>query len=46
MFLSLLYTDVIADVVILFLPVPMVISVQLPLKRKLAVIGMLMLGAA
>ncbi|KAF1950214.1 hypothetical protein CC80DRAFT_539845 [Byssothecium circinans] len=46
MFLALLYTDVIADVVILVLPIPMVISVQLPLKRKLAVIGMLMLGAA
>jgi hypothetical protein len=46
MFLSLLYTDVIADVVILILPIPMVLTVQLPLKKKLAVIGMFTLGAA
>ncbi|ORY11358.1 hypothetical protein BCR34DRAFT_624866 [Clohesyomyces aquaticus] len=46
MFFALLYTDVIADVVILVLPIPMVLSVQLPMKKKLAVIGMLALGAA
>ncbi|KAH6629403.1 hypothetical protein C7974DRAFT_185841 [Boeremia exigua] len=46
MFLALLYTDVLADFVILVLPIPMVLSVKLTLKRKLAVIGMLMLGAA
>ncbi|KAK7708682.1 hypothetical protein SLS63_013452 [Diaporthe eres] len=46
MFLSLLFTDVVADWAILLLPVPMVLKVQLPLKKKIAVIGMLGLGAA
>ncbi|KAI3390610.1 hypothetical protein diail_9089 [Diaporthe ilicicola] len=46
MFLALLYTDVFADFVILLLPVPMVLKVQLPLKKKLAVLAMLGLGAA
>ncbi|KAK2017651.1 hypothetical protein LZ32DRAFT_600433 [Colletotrichum eremochloae] len=46
MFLSLLFTDVIADFIILVLPVAMVMKIQLPLKKKLAVIGMLGLGAA
>jgi hypothetical protein len=36
----------IADVVILVLPIPMVMSVKMELKRKLAVIFMLALGAA
>ncbi|KAG8161289.1 hypothetical protein KVR01_009553 [Diaporthe batatas] len=46
MFLALLFTDVFADWAILLLPVPMVLKVQLPWKKKLAVIGMLGLGAA
>ncbi|KAK2610115.1 hypothetical protein N8I77_003570 [Diaporthe amygdali] len=46
MFLALLFTDVVADWVILLLPVPMVLKVQLPLKKKFAVMGMLGLGAA
>ncbi|KAF2623316.1 hypothetical protein BU25DRAFT_182241 [Macroventuria anomochaeta] len=46
MFLALLYTDVLADFVILVLPIPMVLSVKLDMKKKLAVIGMLVLGAA
>ncbi|KAI7776036.1 hypothetical protein LA080_005906 [Diaporthe eres] len=46
MFLSLLFTDVVADWAILLLPVPMVLKVQLPFKKKIAVIGMLGLGAA
>ncbi|KAG6355427.1 hypothetical protein INS49_003389 [Diaporthe citri] len=46
MFVSLLFTDVIADWAILLLPVPMVLKVQLPFEKKLAVIGMLGLGAA
>lgn len=46
MFLAVLFTDVIADWAILLLPVPMVLKVQLPLKKKLAVMGMLGLGAA
>ncbi|OAL47140.1 hypothetical protein IQ07DRAFT_130494 [Pyrenochaeta sp. DS3sAY3a] len=46
MFLALLYTDVIADVVILVLPIPMVLSVRMETKKKLAVIAMLGLGAA
>ncbi|GJC86010.1 hypothetical protein ColLi_08848 [Colletotrichum liriopes] len=46
MFLSLLFTDIVADFIILVLPIAMVLKVQLPLQRKLAVIGMLGLGAA
>ncbi|KAF1926973.1 uncharacterized protein M421DRAFT_188088 [Didymella exigua CBS 183.55] len=46
MFLALLYTDVLADFVILVLPIPMVLSIKLDMKKKLAVIGMLMLGTA
>ncbi|KAL1883347.1 hypothetical protein Daus18300_000405 [Diaporthe australafricana] len=46
MFLALLFTDVVADFAILLLPVPMVLKVQLPLKKKLAVLAMLGLGAA
>ncbi|KAI8934140.1 hypothetical protein NX059_008895 [Plenodomus lindquistii] len=46
MFLALLYTDVIADIAILILPIPMVLSVRMRLKKKLAVIAMLTLGAA
>ncbi|EUC30226.1 hypothetical protein COCCADRAFT_104455 [Bipolaris zeicola 26-R-13] len=46
MFLALLYTDVIADLAILFLPIPMVMSVRMQMKRKIAVIVMLSLGAA
>lgn len=46
MFLTVLYTNIIADFAILFLPVPMVLSVQMKLKTKFAVLGMLSLGAA
>ncbi|CAO2658604.1 Nn.00g063270.m01.CDS01 [Neocucurbitaria sp. VM-36] len=46
MFLALLYTDVIADIVILVLPIPMVLNVRMELKKKVAVIAMLTLGAA
>ncbi|KAH7007944.1 uncharacterized protein B0I36DRAFT_258309 [Microdochium trichocladiopsis] len=46
MFLTVLYTNVVADFAILVLPVPMIMGLQLQLKTKLAVIGMLSLGAA
>ncbi|KAM5344560.1 hypothetical protein ACJ41O_013095 [Fusarium nematophilum] len=46
MFLTVLYTNIIADFAILFLPIPMVIRTQMKLRTKLAVIGMLSLGAA
>ncbi|EAT87554.1 hypothetical protein SNOG_05163 [Parastagonospora nodorum SN15] len=46
MFLSLLFTGVIADVAILVLPIPMVMSIKMEFKKKLAVILMLALGAA
>lgn len=46
MFIAVLITDVIADLIILVLPIPMVLGVQLPMKKKLAVIGMLSMGAA
>ncbi|KAH7389419.1 hypothetical protein DE146DRAFT_619851 [Phaeosphaeria sp. MPI-PUGE-AT-0046c] len=46
MFLALLFTDVIADIVILILPIPMVLNVKMELKKKLAVIFMLALGAS
>ncbi|KAI4665809.1 uncharacterized protein J4E88_000931 [Alternaria novae-zelandiae] len=40
------YTGVFADIVILILPIPMVLSVRMEAKKKLAVIVMLSLGAA
>jgi hypothetical protein len=43
---NLQFTGAIADVVILVLPIPMVMSVKMELKKKLAVIFMLALGAA
>ncbi|KAH8842738.1 hypothetical protein MCOR27_003184 [Pyricularia oryzae] len=46
MFLTVLYTNVIADFAILILPIPLVMRLQLKLKIKIAVIGMLSLGAA
>ncbi|KAI7909553.1 hypothetical protein M0657_011795 [Pyricularia oryzae] len=46
MFLTVLYTNVIADLAILILPIPLVMRLQLKLKTKIAVIGMLSLGAA
>lgn len=46
MFLTVLYTNVVADFTILVLPIPMVMSVQLKLRKKIAVLGMLSLGAA
>ncbi|KAM0506001.1 hypothetical protein D7B24_004132 [Verticillium nonalfalfae] len=46
MFLTVLYTNVVADFAILVLPIPMVMSIQLKLRRKIAVLGMLSLGAA
>ncbi|CBX91978.1 hypothetical protein IAQ61_000183 [Plenodomus lingam] len=46
MFLALLYTDVIADVAILILPIPIILSIRMETRKKLAVIGMLTLGAA
>lgn len=45
-FLTVLYTNVIADFAILILPIPLVMRLQLKLKIKIAVIGMLNLGAA
>ncbi|KAK2041428.1 hypothetical protein LZ31DRAFT_586497 [Colletotrichum somersetense] len=46
MLLSQVFIDVIADFIILILPVGIVMKVQLPLKKRLAVVGMLGLGAA
>ncbi|KAJ1323063.1 hypothetical protein MN608_11917 [Microdochium nivale] len=46
MFLSVLYTGVVADFAILILPIPMIMGLQLRIKTKMAVIGMLSLGAA
>ena len=40
------YTDVLADFVILVLPISMVIGIKLDTKKKVAVIGTFMLGAA
>lgn len=45
MWLSVVATDLIVDVVILTIPIPMVLRLQLPLKERLGVLGMLLLGA-
>lgn len=38
-------TDVVVDFMILFMPIPMVLRLQLPPKQKIAVMGMFLLGA-
>lgn len=45
MWLSVVITDLIVDVAILCMPVPMVLKLHLPWKERLAVLGMFMLGA-
>ncbi|KAF2276602.1 uncharacterized protein EI97DRAFT_45390 [Westerdykella ornata] len=42
--LSNLYTDIIVDVAILIMPIPMVLRLQLPWAQKLGIIGVFMLG--
>lgn len=37
-------SDIILDATLLILPIPMVLGLQLPPKRKLAVLGMFLLG--
>ncbi|RYC59722.1 hypothetical protein CHU98_g6475 [Xylaria longipes] len=46
MWLSVVATDLIVDVAILIMPIPMVLRLQLPLKERLGVLGMLLLGAS
>ena len=38
-------SDIVIDIIILFLPIPMVLRLQLPLKQRLGVLGMFLLGA-
>lgn len=45
MWLSVVYTDIIVDVAILVMPIPMVLGLQLPMLQKVAVLAMFMLGA-
>jgi hypothetical protein len=44
-FLSGLVTNLISDILILLMPIPMVLRLQLPLRDKLGVLGMFLLGA-
>lgn len=44
-FLSTLVTDLIFDVLILAMPVPLVLRLHLPLRDRLGVLGMFLLGA-
>ncbi|KAI2619893.1 hypothetical protein GGR54DRAFT_630457 [Hypoxylon sp. NC1633] len=46
MWLSVVISDLIVDVGILLMPVPMVLQLQLPWKERLGVLGMFMLGAS
>ena len=45
MYQGLAYSDLILDVLVLALPIPMVISLQMPWKTKIKVIDILMLGS-
>jgi hypothetical protein len=45
MWLSVVYTDIILDVGILVMPIPLVLGLHLPWQQKLGVLGMLLLGA-
>ena len=38
-------SDILLDVMILSMPIPMVLKLQLPLKQRLAVLGMFLSGA-
>ena len=38
-------SDVIIDIMILAMPVPMVLRLKLPLRRRLAILGIFLLGA-
>ncbi|KAF4620234.1 hypothetical protein G7Y89_g14586 [Cudoniella acicularis] len=44
-YLALPITDIITDIIVLAMPIPMVWKLQLPLKQKCAVGGMFLLGA-
>ena len=45
MWYAMAITDIIIDFIILVMPIPMVLKLQLPLKQKLGVLGMFLLGA-
>ena len=45
MWISSCWSDVIADILILVMPIPMVLRLHLPLKQRIAVLGMFLLGA-
>ena len=45
MWYSSCYTDIFVDFMILTMPIPMVLRLQLPPKQKAAVLGMFLLGA-
>ncbi|KAI1808585.1 hypothetical protein F4811DRAFT_548589 [Daldinia bambusicola] len=45
LFLSTLVTDLIFDILILAMPVPVVLQLHLPLRDRLGVLGMFLLGA-
>lgn len=44
MYLSQVYSDVVLDVLILAIPIPLVWKLQLPVKQKIAVLGIFLLG--
>jgi hypothetical protein len=44
MYLAQVYSDVILDLLILIIPIPFVLKLQLPLRQKLAVLGIFLLG--
>lgn len=46
MWLSVVGSDLVVDVGILIMPIPMVIKLQLPWKARLGVLGMFLLGAS
>ncbi|ETS75001.1 hypothetical protein PFICI_13485 [Pestalotiopsis fici W106-1] len=46
MWLSVVATDLVVDVGILILPIPMVLRLHLPWKQRIGVLGMFMLGAS
>ena len=45
MWISVIISDIILDVLIFLLPIPMVMNLQMPLKQRLAVLCMFLLGA-
>lgn len=42
--IALAVSDVVVDLAVLFMPIPLVLALQMPMRRKIAVLGILLVG--